>query len=195
MTRKERYKRRKDANECVFCGKKHATDYVFVMCVECRKAQKKSKNKCHKKRAKTGKTYKIVNWGKRAVDNSRKKDKMYARYNAVKAHFITQDYLFKMRETQSNKCYHCGIIMQNKNRREHDGVTVERLDNSVGHAQANCVVCCYSCNTHRVEEGSVRATKWLQDREAFAKEHNTRLAIRQVIDDIIRSISPDTRSR
>ena len=102
--------------------------------------------------------------------------------------FIDREFLKRMRKDQNNLCHYCKIIMQSEHRREHDGLTVQRLDNNIAHVKTNCVLACYKCNCHRFENMTDKASKKLEERKRFAKEHNTRLAIRQVIDEIIRLV-------
>jgi hypothetical protein len=182
--RKIRYNQRKVDNECVLCGTKLDEDYQLVMCVPCRVRNQLSKTKCLPRRRIEARKHIVLHWGRQATNDSRKKDRKYNRYNAVFDDYIDKDYLHDTRDAQNNKCYHCGIIMQTEDRRAHDGVTVERLDNAIGHSKKNCVIACSKCNCARLGCGD-RSKKFLASRRILAKEHNTRMAIRKVMDMLI----------
>jgi hypothetical protein len=81
------------------------------------------------------------------IMHSKRTDKKYNRYNAN--NLIDTDFLTGLIE--SNRfCYYddCKIEMQYITF-TNDLATIERLDNSIGHIQSNCVLCCKSCNCKR----------------------------------------------
>ena len=171
LKRLQYHQRKRDGN-CVDCGTNLEEGNQLTMCVSCRWRKKVSK---------------IKHWGQRATDDGRKKDKYYNRYEAVKHDFIDKDYLHNSWDVQHNKCHHCKIITQPDDRCAHDGCTVERLDNSIGHSKANCVIACHACNCHRLC-GDARSMKYLASRRIVAREHNTRIAVREVIDLLIKLV-------
>ena len=84
------------------------------------------------------------------VHNSRKSDKKYDRYDdACRANFITQDWCKGTYLVQEKRCFHCHEEM-NLIPKNPLFVSIERLDNSVGHTKDNCVIACITCNKRRV---------------------------------------------
>jgi DNA-directed RNA polymerase subunit RPC12/RpoP len=83
---------------------------------------------------------------KRMVHNSRNGDKKYERYDAnnhIDLCFINglfEDYV---------KCPYCDVDFTYEERCK-TLITIERKDNSIGHTKANCILCCFSCNSRRV---------------------------------------------
>jgi hypothetical protein len=136
-------------NTCSRCKKEH-TDTLktcFNCRVHCRAYKKENKAAC----AIVLKLWKQKNWARRmvchAMDNDRKRDRLPADMTL----FVTPNYLQRLREHQENECAYCGIEMQTLNRKLHDGLTIQRLDNEKGHELANSILACFSCNCHRVE--------------------------------------------
>lgn len=79
---------------------------------------------------------------KTMVSSSRTSDKEKDRYDAN--NFIDKPFLEGLFE-DSNTCHYCDIPFTYN---EYIGtfVTIERLDNSIGHIKSNCVLACWSCN-------------------------------------------------
>jgi len=81
------------------------------------------------------------------IKSSKEKDKKYSRYD--KKNFIDLEFLQDLYDKFEGNplCYYddCKIDMQCM-KYQSNLITVERLDNSVGHAKDNCVFCCLSCN-------------------------------------------------
>jgi len=84
------------------------------------------------------------------VSNSKYCDKKYNRtYDAD--NFITEDFLNELWVKQNKKCYYqdceCELILCfNKDTRENNMITIQRLDNQIAHIKSNCVLSCYKCN-------------------------------------------------
>ena len=70
---------------------------------------------------------------------------------------------------QKGKCYHCCILVDVDNPCTDRGRWLQRLDNSVGHTNQNCVWSCRACNVRKVEEGN---QKWLATRRHEAAFFN-----------------------
>ena len=92
----------------------------------------------------------MKDWAFRKTIFSRQGDTKKARpWN--EAEYITAEFLREMRRKQVNSCCYCLTPMQTFNMRAMDGLTVQRLDNSLAHIRTNCVLCCYKCNVSRME--------------------------------------------
>jgi hypothetical protein len=80
------------------------------------------------------------------IKNSKTKDIKYNRYDAN--NFIDRCFLEWIMDESMN-CHYCKFEMQFI---EYDGdlCTIERLDNSIGHTKANCVLACKACNIGRI---------------------------------------------
>lgn len=76
-----------------------------------------------------------------------KKKDLYDANNFIDTCFLAD--LFEEYKENGFRCYYCkgkmGIIEY-----DHDLVTIERLDNSIGHIKSNCVLACFLCNSTRV---------------------------------------------
>ena len=79
-------------------------------------------------------------------------DKNYNRTST--AAYITPDFLERLRKVQKSRCTYCTIPMQSENRMLPDGLTIQRLDNSLPHSKNNCILACFKCNLQRVEKGN-----------------------------------------
>ena len=75
------------------------------------------------------------------IKMAKESDKKYNR----ECELITEDEIKSM-WANSKACHYCDVIMQCENRRADDGVTLERLDNTIGHCFSNCVLACWKCN-------------------------------------------------
>jgi hypothetical protein len=80
---------------------------------------------------------------KRMILNSRKADKKSNRYDAD--NFIDKCFLEGLFEDSQN-CHYCGVEFT-CNERIGTLVTIERLNNSIGHIKSNCVLACWDCNS------------------------------------------------
>ena len=79
---------------------------------------------------------------KTMISHSREKDKKHNRYNAD--HFIDKPFLESLFEDSQN-CHYCNVDFT-YNKRCNTLVTIERLNNSIGHIKSNCVLACLNCN-------------------------------------------------
>ena len=91
--------------------------------------------------------YNQTNWAKITVLSSKRADRDRGRY--VEEDYITEDFLKHVWEEQEQMCYHCKNVMTagvgvNRSTTP-NAVTVERLNNAIGHTQSNCVLCCRKC--------------------------------------------------
>ena len=97
--------------------------------------------------------WKQRNWARRMVCHSRGSDIIYGRLPANMDNYITPQYLQRLRAVQDNQCAFCTVDMQAENRKHPDGLTIQRLDNAVGHTMPNSLLSCFQCNCRRVETG------------------------------------------
>ena len=79
---------------------------------------------------------------KTMIKSSRHKDKKYSRYDAD--NFIDKCFLEGLFE-DSESCHYCGVNFT-YNELCDTLVTIERLNNSIGHIKSNCVLACWDCN-------------------------------------------------
>ena len=79
---------------------------------------------------------------KSMILNSRRADKKYDRYDAN--NFIDKCFLEGLFEDSEN-CHYCGVEFT-YNEKIDTLVTIERLNNSIGHIKSNCVLACWDCN-------------------------------------------------
>ena len=113
-----------------------------------REYDRKYKLKNREKIIKQGIEYRKKAWATRIVSHSRLADKRKNRTSNEP--YITKECVLKLRDQQNNKCFHCNILMQTDKRKNPDGLTIERLDNSLPHIKRNCVLACHHCNVSRV---------------------------------------------
>ena len=135
--------------ECVKCKRRHET--IFKACPGCLKQARDWKKNNAQKNRESNRSWKNNHWARRIISHSMDSDKNKNRMPA--ADYITVPFLHELRDRQDNRCHHCTIGMQVYNRKLHDGLTVQRLDNSKGHCQGSVVLACHSCNCRRVETG------------------------------------------
>jgi len=79
---------------------------------------------------------------KTMILTSRNSDKKFNRYDAD--HFIDKCFLEGLFEDSQN-CHYCGVEFT-YNEKIDTFVTIERLNNSIGHIKSNCVLACWYCN-------------------------------------------------
>lgn len=79
---------------------------------------------------------------KTMISSSRKADKKYNRYDAD--HFIDKSFLEGLFEDSQN-CHYCNVNFT-YNEKIDTLVTIERLNNNIGHIKSNCVLACLNCN-------------------------------------------------
>jgi hypothetical protein len=76
------------------------------------------------------------------ISNSRQSDKKNNRYDAD--NFIDKCFLEGLFEDSQN-CHYCDVEFT-YNEKCDTFVTIERLNNSIGHIKSNCVLACWHCN-------------------------------------------------
>ena len=79
---------------------------------------------------------------KTMISNSRQSDKKYNRYDPD--NFIDKCFLEGLFEDSQN-CHYCGVEFT-YNEKIGTLVTIERLNNSIGHIKSNCILACWDCN-------------------------------------------------
>ena len=85
------------------------------------------------------------NWNTVMVGHSKQADTEKGRtWNEEE--YVTAGFLLEKFQEQETACYWCGVEMQIQDRQADDGLTIERLDNSIAHTRANCVLACFECN-------------------------------------------------
>jgi len=110
-------------------------------------------------------------WAKRMVSHSKYADRRAGR-DYTDANYITPQGLMILRKKQRNKCYYCDVPMQTNNRREWNGLTIERIDTSRPHDYENCKLCCHTCNCKKFTGESIlreHNQKYIKDRKRQSK--------------------------
>jgi hypothetical protein len=79
---------------------------------------------------------------KTMILSSRQHDKEYNRYDAD--NFIDKPFLEGLFEDSEN-CHYCGVHFT-YNEKIDTLVTIERLNNNIGHIKSNCLLACWNCN-------------------------------------------------
>ncbi len=137
----------RERKHCKECGGSSICEHnrIRSQCKDCNGSQicehKRRRNQC---RECMNREQKIEFIQKRMISNSREKDKKYNRYDAD--HFIDKPFLEGLFEDYEN-CHYCDIQFT-YNELCDTFVTIERLNNSIGHIKSNCVLACWDCN-HR----------------------------------------------
>ena len=85
----------------------------------------------------------------RIVRDARHKDKIAGRMYRT-PDFVTPEWVESQQNIQGNKCFWCLKFMDWIKRNKADGLTCERLDNSLPHTTANCVLACHRCNSKKL---------------------------------------------
>jgi len=109
-------------------------------------------------------------WPKRIISHSKSADRDANREFDIEQ-YIDEVFLISQRKKQRNQCTYCKTSLQTINRKLHNGLTVERMDNALAHLKNNCVLCCSSCNCRRFTVCSLESTKnqkYLKQRMKFA---------------------------
>lgn len=138
-------KHNKRRSRCVECGGSEICKHgrQIGTCKDCEGSQI-----CHHNRQKShckdcmNDEKKIEFIQKTMISGSRYKDKKYNRYDAD--NFIDKCFLEGLFE-DSNRCHYCDVEFT-YNERCDTLVSIERLNNSIGHIKSNCVLACLSCN-------------------------------------------------
>ena len=82
------------------------------------------------------------------INSSKSSDLNKNRYDET--NHITLEFLQEQHIKQQNKCGYCQIEMEftfdnNKNPNQ---ITIERLNNDIGHIKSNCIFACFKCNRY-----------------------------------------------
>ena len=94
------------------------------------------------------KQYYSDNWQLCIIKESKRADKLY---NRSLTDPIDLEWILLKRVAQLDKCIYCAIELttQINKQRFPNKLTIERIDNSIGHNKFNCVLACFSCNNKR----------------------------------------------
>tara|TARA_R110000803_G_scaffold186633_1_gene248996 strand:- start:268 stop:894 length:627 start_codon:yes stop_codon:yes gene_type:complete len=99
---------------------------------------------------------------KNMIRSSRNSDKKKDRYDAN--NFIDKPFLEGLFEDSAG-CHYCSIDFT-YNKRIDTLVSIERLDNNIGHIKSNCVLACCKCNNSHTKKDDIR-TNILPEIEYF----------------------------
>ena len=130
-------------------------------CGACNKRHEEQYTNCSRCRA-TSRRWKHQFWYKHLLQAHKHNDIRKGIYDAD--NFCTGSVVLEMLHRQKGECWYCTLPMVYPVRSGPDGLTIQRLDNALGHIVQNCVLCCKSCNLHRVELGTAKSRKYLKDR-------------------------------
>ena len=89
---------------------------------------------------------------KTMISHSREKDKKYNIYDAD--NFIDKCFLEGLFE-DSTTCHYCSVEFT-YNERCDTYVSIERLNNNIGHIKSNCVLACWKCNLRHQDKNDIR---------------------------------------
>ncbi len=100
----------------------------------------------NKDRREENKKWRSRNWNKCLVNSCRTKDRICNRYFALDVFFIRQ-----ILEHQDNgMCYHCNKLMDlTKGDASNNQISIDRVNNNLGHSRGNVVLAHWGCNNHR----------------------------------------------
>ena len=86
------------------------------------------------------------------ITSNKKNDKSKNIYD--EEHHIDMDYLNRLHEVQDGLCIYCKCLMEldfNNETRNPKQISIQRINNNIGHIKINCVFSCLSCNCKRQE--------------------------------------------
>jgi len=89
---------------------------------------------------------------KTMIKCSKQSDNKKEHYDADK--FIDMEFLTELFE-ESNTCHYCSVEFT-YNERCDTFVTIERLNNKIGHIKSNCVLACWNCNIKHNDQNDIR---------------------------------------
>ena len=143
------YKERIHDHSCVRCGKTHTEGWTLRKCAECRKKESTYRKKTRDEHRKNQeRDYQRKHWANRCCYLSKNSD---ARSNRTSDEpYVTPERLLTLRILQNNKCWYCDTELQVFNRKQPNGLTIERLDNKKSHTRSNCILCCHRCNCRKL---------------------------------------------
>lgn len=87
-------------------------------------------------------------WYKAIVKDSKYSD-IYLNRVWNQEGYITPDFVKFLNQQQEGKCIYCQVKMlygEGQARNVPDGLSIQRMDNSIGHMKSNCVLSCLKCN-------------------------------------------------
>jgi len=144
---KSTYSRRIENKQCVRCG--IAQDSNLRKCTKCRSLESVWRKETRDRRRTQERMYKQSIYDKRICCHSRDSDTKMNR-PVIEHSYITPRRIRMLRRLQRNKCLYCTQTLQVLNRRQPDGLTVERLRNNLPHNADNVILCCHRCNVRRI---------------------------------------------
>ena len=144
---KSTYNRRIEKKQCVRCG--IAQDSNLRKCTKCRSLESVWRKETRDRRRTQERMYKQSIYDKRICCHSRDSDTKMNR-PVIEHSYITPRRIRMLRRLQRNKCLYCTQTLQVLNRRQPDGLTVERLRNNLPHNADNVILCCHRCNVRRI---------------------------------------------
>ena len=97
-------------------------------------------------------------WQHRIVSHSKCSDRNSER-DWEPDSYITAEFLTNLRKIQHNLCLYCKYPLITFNRKQHNGLTVERLDNEIAHTRDNSRICCHACNCRKLTPARLLETK------------------------------------
>lgn len=138
---------KKQRNKCIECGGNAICEHKKQRshCIECEGSSicehKKERTSC---RECTDPIHVIIQqW----IHKQKYTDIKCNRYNEQE--FITYEYCHKLIEESHHQCCYCSIALQTSILQT-DLMTIERIDNSIGHIIGNCMIACFHCNVSKV---------------------------------------------
>ena len=102
--------------------------------------------------------------------------------------YITGADIIALRDELHNQCKYCYIPLQIDNMKAHDGLTIERLDNSKAHVKGNCTLACHRCNCMNVGVTS-KLDKTRIRHAVYLKERRTQNIVAEILDEIILNVA------
>lgn len=133
-------------NKCKDCGGSSICEHnrIRSSCKQCGGSQicEHNRRRPQCKQCKDPVMVTINSW----IRQSRRTDKKYNRYDAN--NFIDKCFCEGLVE-DFPQCVYCSIELQYVEYQD-DLATIERIDNSIGHTNTNCVLACKKCNIGRV---------------------------------------------
>ena len=144
----ETHNQRIQNNQCTRCGVAHVDNWNKKKCEICSNKESVYRKKTRDNRRDQERKYRIEHWDRRCCYLSKSSDLRKDR--EIGEDYITPKRLKTLRALQLNQCFYCGVPMNTENRKRSDGLTIERLDNSRPHVEDNIVLCCSSCNCHKI---------------------------------------------
>ena len=97
-------------------------------------------------------------WQHRIVSHSKSSDRNSERTWEDDS-YITPEFLTYLRQLQNNLCYYCKYPLITFNRKQHNGLTVERLNNEIAHTKNNSKICCHACNCRKLTPARLQNAK------------------------------------